>query len=168
VPATGAVAASGFLMASKPGRRLVLKCLWPALPKRGTLNCGGWPQSAQLAQLFLGSFLVTTIYTVAMIASLHAFDADIAFTSAAFVYLAGSAVAAAVPTPGGVGATEAALAAGYTAVGLPAEVAVSAVLLFRFITFWIPILPGWPSRECSARASLGTRPILLVGSSLPE
>ena len=52
-------------------------------------------------------------------------------------------MASVAPTPGGVGATEAALAAGYSAVGVPPEIAISAVLLFRLLTFWLPILPGW-------------------------
>ena len=37
----------------------------------------------------------------------------------------------------------AALAAGLTAAGLPGGIAVSSVLLFRLITFWIPTIPGY-------------------------
>lgn len=59
------------------------------------------------------------------------------------VYLAGQAVAQAAPTPGGIGTAEAALIAGLTALGLAAEIAVPAVFLYRFATFWLPILPGW-------------------------
>jgi len=42
-----------------------------------------------------------------------------------------------------VGATEAALVAAYTAVGVDAGVAFAAVLLFRLMTYWLPILPGY-------------------------
>jgi uncharacterized membrane protein YbhN (UPF0104 family) len=38
---------------------------------------------------------------------------------------------------------EAALSAGLTAAGLPGATAVSAVLLFRILTFWLPIPVGW-------------------------
>jgi uncharacterized membrane protein YbhN (UPF0104 family) len=38
---------------------------------------------------------------------------------------------------------EAALTAGLTAAGLPGAVAVSAVLLFRLLTFWLPVPIGW-------------------------
>jgi len=48
-----------------------------------------------------------------------------------------------VPTPGGLGAVEAALTAGLTATGLPGAVAVSSVLLFRLLTFWFPVPVGW-------------------------
>jgi glycosyltransferase 2 family protein len=30
-----------------------------------------------------------------------------------------------------------------TAAGLPGSTAVSSVLLFRLVTFWLPVLPGW-------------------------
>jgi uncharacterized protein (TIRG00374 family) len=78
-----------------------------------------------------------------MLASLQAFGVNLPVTTAALVYLTGSAVATAAPTPGGVGATEAALLAGYTAVGVDPGGAFAAVLLFRLATFWLPILPGW-------------------------
>ena len=32
-----------------------------------------------------------------------------------------------------------------TLAGLPAETAAPAVLLFRLLTFWLPVLPGWIS-----------------------
>ena len=48
-----------------------------------------------------------------------------------------------MPTPGGLGAVEAALSAGLTAAGLPGAAAVSAVLLFRLLTFWLPVPAGW-------------------------
>ena len=38
---------------------------------------------------------------------------------------------------------EAALTAGLTAAGVPGAVAVSAVLLFRLLTFWVPVPFGW-------------------------
>ena len=45
--------------------------------------------------------------------------------------------------PRGLGAVEAALTAGLTARGMPGAVAVSAVLLFRLLTFWLPVPVGW-------------------------
>ena len=59
------------------------------------------------------------------------------------VFLAGNALGSAAPTPGGVGAVEAALTVGLIAAGLPKEAAAPAVLLFRLLTFWLPVLPGW-------------------------
>ena len=61
----------------------------------------------------------------------------------AVVYLTGSAIGSLVPTPGGLGAIEAALSAGLTAAGMPGAAAVSAVLLYRLLTFWLPVPIGW-------------------------
>ena len=52
---------------------------------------------------------------------------------------------AAAPTPGGIGGVEAVLAAGLTAIGIPAHEAIAAVLIFRAATFWLPIPFGWIS-----------------------
>ena len=61
----------------------------------------------------------------------------------ALVYLAGSTLGQAAPTPGGLGAVEAAYVAGLTVAGIDSGVAVSATLLFRLLTFWIPTVPGY-------------------------
>jgi undecaprenyl-diphosphatase len=56
-----------------------------------------------------------------------------------------SAVAAAAPSPGGLGPLEAALVAALTGFGMASGPAVSAVLTYRLITYWLPVLPGWLS-----------------------
>ena len=61
------------------------------------------------------------------------------------MYLGASIIAAAAPTPGGLGAMEAALVAGLTGVGMEPGIAVAAVLSYRLLTYWLPILPGWLS-----------------------
>ena len=61
------------------------------------------------------------------------------------VYLGAAALAAIAPTPGGLGAIEAALVAGLTGVGMSSGLAVSAVLLYRLATYWLPVVPGWLS-----------------------
>jgi undecaprenyl-diphosphatase len=90
-----------------------------------------------------GATAVSLTYMLALWFSLLAFGADERLAVVGVVYLTGSAVAQAAPTPGGLGAVEAALIAGLTAVGVDKEVAVPAVFLFRIGTFWLPVLPGW-------------------------
>ena len=75
--------------------------------------------------------------------SVEAFGGGLPFATVGAVYLVGSAVAQAAPTPGGLGAVEAALIAGLVAAGLDNTVAVPAVFFYRLFTFWVPILPGW-------------------------
>lgn len=90
-----------------------------------------------------GSAVVTTGYLVAMYFATQAFGGDLSFAQIGAIYLTGSAIASAAPTPGGIGALEAAVIAGLVAAGMPNDVAVPSVFLFRLGTFWLPILPGW-------------------------
>jgi uncharacterized protein (TIRG00374 family) len=87
--------------------------------------------------------MLTVCYVLCLDACVRALGGSLALTSAAVVYLTGSALGSVVPTPGGLGTVEAALAAGLTATGMAAATAVSAVLLFRLLTFWLPVPTGW-------------------------
>lgn len=92
----------------------------------------------------LGGMVILNVgYCVALIASVKAFLPEAPIAAVAVVYLAGSVVGQAAPTPGGIGAMEAAIAAGLTAAGIDGAVAVSGTLLFRVATFWLPTIPGW-------------------------
>jgi len=97
----------------------------------------------KLLQLLGGSALLTCAYAAALVASVYAFGGGLSVATITLVFLAGSAVASVAPTPGGLGAVEAALVGGLTAVGLDGSVAVSAVVIFRLATFWLPLAPGW-------------------------
>jgi undecaprenyl-diphosphatase len=97
----------------------------------------------KIALLIGGSVIVTSGYMVSLFFATLAFGGELSFAQVGAIYLAGSAVASAAPTPGGLGALEAAVIAGLVAAGMPNDVAVPSVFLFRLGTFWIPILPGW-------------------------
>ncbi|WP_443077255.1 lysylphosphatidylglycerol synthase transmembrane domain-containing protein [Streptomyces sp. SP18CS02] len=93
-----------------------------------------------------GMLLLTCAFVLCLDASIRAFDGgqqQLSYASLAVVFLAGNALGSAAPTPGGVGAVEGALTFGLVAVGLPLEVATPAVLLYRLLTLWLPVLPGW-------------------------
>ncbi|WP_206307033.1 lysylphosphatidylglycerol synthase transmembrane domain-containing protein [Streptomyces sp. F001] len=93
-----------------------------------------------------GMLLLTACFVMCLDASIRAFGDEttsLSIASVAVVFLAGNALGSAAPTPGGVGAVEATLTVGLIAVGLPSEVAAPAVLLFRLLTLWLPVLPGW-------------------------
>lgn len=82
-------------------------------------------------------------YVLALDASLRAFGAVLALPTVIGIYLVASTVGSVAPTPGGLGAVEAALVGGLTATGLPVATAVTAVLAFRTVTFWLPAPLGW-------------------------
>ena len=100
-------------------------------------------QPRKLALGIGGALLLSLSYILCLAACVVAFGRSVPLASIAVVYLTGSAIGSILPTPGGLGGVEAALTAGLTAAGLPGAVAVSAVLLFRLLTFWLPVPFGW-------------------------
>jgi len=100
-------------------------------------------QPKRLLVSLLSSSLLNIFYIISFYASLKAFNAEVSIFTIAFVYLAGATIGQAAPTPGGIGAVEATLIAGLTATGVPSALALSGVLLYRIVTFYLPVLPGW-------------------------
>jgi undecaprenyl-diphosphatase len=150
VPSSGAIvlglAAIGLAVAGcvavPATRRLVVMRGVPQLRS-------GWGSLKAVAQdpgrlglLLGGSASITLFYMGAMVASLEAFGSTAALPTAGLLFLTGTAVANAAPTPGGLGAAEAALIAALATIEESAVV-VPAVFLYRLVTFWLPILPGW-------------------------
>jgi uncharacterized membrane protein YbhN (UPF0104 family) len=140
-----AVAIVGVALLFPQTRTRFSQQVWPRVR-------GVWPrllfavsQPLRLAAGIGSNLLLTFGYLVAFIAALHAVGAHPALLPAAIVYLAGNTVGSFAPTPGGLGAVEAVLTAGLTAIGVPAHEAIPAVLIFRVATFWLPIPAGWLS-----------------------
>jgi glycosyltransferase 2 family protein len=125
------------------GRRLVRARLAPTLSQVIPQLLRVVQHPRKLAEGIGGALLLTASYILCLAACVRALGGSVPIESTAVVYLTGSALASAVPTPGGLGAVEAALSAGLTAAGLPGATAVSAVLLYRTITFWLPVPLGW-------------------------
>jgi uncharacterized membrane protein YbhN (UPF0104 family) len=90
-----------------------------------------------------GSLLTSLAYAATLFAAVRAYGGDIPFGAAVVVYLGAGILGSVAPTPGGIGAVEAALVAGLSAVGVPADAALPAALLYRTVTFWLPTIPGW-------------------------
>jgi undecaprenyl-diphosphatase len=97
----------------------------------------------RLTLLLTGSAGVTLAHGAGLWCALRAVHAPVTPADVMVVYLAAAAAAALSPTPGGLGAIEVALVTGLTRTGTPAVDAAAAVLIYRFITYWIPVLPGY-------------------------
>jgi glycosyltransferase 2 family protein len=139
-----AIIAVIIILAAVPQTRSRLAgIVWPHLRNVGPRLVDAVSHPLRLAISTGASLLLTAAYLVAFIAALRAVGAHPPILPAAIVYLAGNAVGSAAPTPGGIGGVEAVLAAGLTAIGIPAHDALPAVLLFRVATFWLPIPAGW-------------------------
>jgi uncharacterized membrane protein YbhN (UPF0104 family) len=142
--ALAVLAAAALVGLSFPaGRRLVRSRIAPALGQVIPRLLDIAQRPAKLAEGIGGAFVVTAAYILCLAASVRAVGGHVALVGVAIVFLTGSALGSVVPTPGGLGAVEAALSAGLTAAGLPGAAAVSAVLLFRLLTFWLPVPVGW-------------------------
>jgi glycosyltransferase 2 family protein len=139
----GLLLLAGTVLAFPAGRRMVRARLLPTfnqvLPR--LVEVAQHPR--KLAEGFGGALLLSVAYIVCLSACVSAFGGSMSIAKVGVVYLTGSALGSIFPTPGGLGAVEAALTAGLTAAGLPGAAAVSAVLLFRLLTFWLPVPFGW-------------------------
>ncbi len=124
-------------------RRLVVTRLVPPL-RRSVHGVTAVLRSPGKLALLLGGSAVTTLgYLLCLYLSTRALGGGLGVVTVGAVYLVGATIAAAAPTPGGLGALEAALIAGLVGAGMDHTIAVPAVLLFRIATFWLPVLPGW-------------------------
>ncbi|MBN1092869.1 flippase-like domain-containing protein [Blastococcus sp. TML/M2B] len=139
----GAVAVVGLLLAVAPARRLLVSRLEPLLRQSLPQLLATATEPRRLATALGGILLQNAGYVLALDASLRAFDASLALPTVIGVYLVSSAVGSVAPTPGGLGAVEAALLGGLTATGVPVSAALAAVLAFRTVTFWLPAPVGW-------------------------
>jgi uncharacterized protein (TIRG00374 family) len=115
----------------------MLRQTWPRL-----IEVIGQP--GRLVLGLSGSVVMTLGYILAFDASLTALGQHVSLVQVAIVYLAGTTLGALVPTPGGAGTMEAALAAGLgTVAGVNPGVAFSVAVLFRVLTYWLRIPLGW-------------------------
>ena len=98
-----------------------------------------------------GSVGVTMSYILCLAATVQAFGGGVSFPQVGAAYLVAAAVGSVAPTPGGLGAFEATALAALTGYGMHDGRAVAAVLTFRLLTFWLPVLPGWVAFQVMQR-----------------
>ncbi len=137
------VAVAAGVLALPAGRRLVRARLSPTfgqvLPRLVEIA----QRPTKLAEGIGGALLLSIAYIFCLATCVAASGGSVPIAKIGFVYLTGSALGSIIPTPGGLGAVEVALTGGLTAAGVPGGIALSAVLLFRVLTFWLPVPLGW-------------------------
>ena len=90
-----------------------------------------------------GGELVTMAGQVACAAFLlKAVGAPVHLAALVVITQLAGAASSVVPVPGGLGAPEAVLIAGLTSIGVPHAAAIVVSLLYRMLTYWLPMLPG--------------------------
>jgi uncharacterized protein (TIRG00374 family) len=139
----GLIVAALAVLAVPAGRRLLRARVAPLVSQVIPRLLEVLQQPRKLTEGIGGALLLTLSYILCLVACVQAFHSSAAIASIAVVYLTGSALGSIIPTPGGIGTVEAALTAGLVAAGLHGTQAASAVLLFRLLTFWLPVPIGW-------------------------
>ncbi|GAA3057143.1 lysylphosphatidylglycerol synthase transmembrane domain-containing protein [Streptomyces glomeratus] len=94
------------------------------------------------AALWGGSLAFASLHALVVIAVTRSLGLPLPPERVALAYLAASSAAVLLPTPGGIGSLDAALALALSLAGVPGSAAASVVLGYRLLTVWLPLVPG--------------------------
>jgi glycosyltransferase 2 family protein len=126
------------------------------------LGHGGWRGPVVGAAINTG-FDMLTLYAV-FVAAGHRVSPEVLLAGYGLPLLLGK-----VPLlPGGVGIVESSMAALYTSLGVPKEVAVVVVLVYRLLSFWAPSLAGFSFVPYLQRVAVGSESEAARDGSLPR
>ncbi|MFC8242558.1 lysylphosphatidylglycerol synthase transmembrane domain-containing protein [Streptomyces chartreusis] len=138
VAAVSAAAALAVLVPAGPLRPRCRRALTAVRAYLGAVHA----RPRRAAALWGGSLAFVVLHCAVLIAVTRAIAMPLAPARVALLYLAASSAAALLPTPGGLGSLDAVLAFALTTTGATATAAASAVLGYRLLTVWLPLIPG--------------------------
>jgi len=139
-----AVSAAGLVILVVPAlRRRILPPLLVQIRNALSSVADVLTSPLRVISLLYGQVGITMSFILTLAAAVAAFGGGVSFPEIGAAYLVAAALGSAAPTPGGLGAVEAALVGALTGYGMSSGTAVSAVLTFRLVTYWLPMLPGW-------------------------
>ena len=140
--AGGVLAVAGLSLLVPKVRALVTDTLLPAVRHSAAALMEVIRDPVKVVTLFGGVAVLNLAYSACLYFSVTAMGSQASFAAVALVYLTAGSVAAAAPTPGGLGAVEAILLAALTGIGIASPVALAGIFLYRLATFWLPIPLG--------------------------
>lgn len=91
----------------------------------------------------LSSSFITICYSGALYCCLRAAGISLPINELMLVFAASAVAVTVSPTPNGLGAAEVSTLAALERLSIASSPALAAVIAFRLISFWIPILPGY-------------------------
>ena len=100
-------------------------------------------QPSRLAVVGVGNVVMNIGFIGAFWASMRAVGVELPLSSATVVYLTANSLGSVVPSPGGIGAVEAALTAGLQVAGVPLGAALPVAVVYRVVTFYGRVPLGW-------------------------
>jgi uncharacterized protein (TIRG00374 family) len=142
---SAALVGCGLFFLTPRGRRFFHDKIWGFIRSAGTAIADVAKSPRHLALVGVGALGGPMVQITALWLCVHALGGHLPFVEVGAVYLGGHLVASAAPVPGGLGALEAALVAGLSALGMPVGAAASAVLIYRLLTYWLTLPVGWLS-----------------------
>lgn len=102
-------------------------------------------QPWRLPAALLSSMLLTLCNVSCLLCCALALGVHLPFIAVLLVFSFGIGAGTASPTPGGLGGFEAGLAAGFIAYHVASPAALAAALLYRVVSYWLPLLAGLPA-----------------------
>jgi uncharacterized protein (TIRG00374 family) len=102
--------------------------------------------------------VLTACNTFCLYVCLQALGLSLPLSVVLVVFTLGVSAGEAVPTPGGLGGFEAGLAAGFVAYGIEPSQALAAAILYRLVSYWLPLAAGLAAFIASERLGLFIRP----------
>ena len=98
--------------------------------------------------------IVTLCFSLTIMLVAKSLGVDLSLFAAIITVSLGSLGVAVTPLPGGVVGAEAALAATMVQFGLPSDVALAIAFVYRFVIFWLPLLPGYIASQFALKKQL--------------
>jgi uncharacterized membrane protein YbhN (UPF0104 family) len=96
----------------------------------------------QVSKALLLAMLMTITYTLVLLTVARSIGIELGVIQLFVIFSIGMFFGTATPTPGGLVGAEAGLYAGFVGFGVAAPDAAAAVILFRSVSYWLPLLPG--------------------------
>lgn len=97
---------------------------------------------ARIAALWGGSLAFPAMHAAVLVAVVRAVHAPVPVSGVVVAYFFASTAAGWLPTPAGIGSLDAALGLALVTAGASGVAATSAVLGYRLVTAWLPLIPG--------------------------
>lgn len=99
-------------------------------------------EPGRLALALVSSIALALLHIFILWCVGQAIGLPLALPAYVVVFSAGTLVGAASPTPGGLIGAEAGLVAAFVTYGVPPSMGLAGALLYRLLTYWLPLLPG--------------------------
>jgi glycosyltransferase 2 family protein len=111
------------------------------LPLRGTRRAL-LADPRRIGALLAGAFGVSALRALTFAAALRSLGIGVPIVTVAALFLAAEALGALGGTPSGLGLLDSTLVTGVVAMGAAPAAGLAALMLFRLLTLWVPLVPG--------------------------